>query len=313
MGRDRTAGALCGWNRGGSVFYCFDPQGSASVRLDGGGNILSSHTNEAWGTQISTVATNDPYAGYGGQWGYYKDVETGLHLLGHRYYDTSSGRFLNRDPIGYDGGINVYAYAGGNPVRSIDPRGTMTSFGTPMYGDIGPSTFANIISEAGCQDPSWAHAWTFLGHWLRGSGSVSGGTPDLYYGSHDIETGYMQNSLGADQMRSVMDRVKWAGTTKPNGVGSRQAFLNTLMQPWNGTQAQLGGFDWEAKRQGNKMHMMITNKVDFNSFVYHIPDLLNDLSSLPGYSPWATGWNEGCMSTITQHIDWWEDVPKKYQ
>ena len=108
---------------GGSVFYCFDPQGSASVRLDAVGNILSSHTNEAWGTQLSTIATNDPYAGYGGQWGYYKDVETGLHLLGHRYYDTSSGRFLNRDPIGYEGGINVYAYAEGNPVTGIDPTG----------------------------------------------------------------------------------------------------------------------------------------------------------------------------------------------
>ena len=108
-----------------SVFYAFDPQGSVSVRLDSGGNVLSSHCNDAWGTQVSvgTGYASDPYAGYGGQWGYYKDSETGLHLLGHRYYDASSGRFLNRDPLGYGGGINLYGYCHSSPVRGIDPNG----------------------------------------------------------------------------------------------------------------------------------------------------------------------------------------------
>ena len=108
-----------------SVFYAFDPQGSVSIRLDSGGNVLSSHCNDAWGTQVSTGAgyASDPYAGYGGQWGYYRDSETGLHLLGHRYYDASSGRFLNRDPLGYGGGVNMYGYCGSSPVRGIDPTG----------------------------------------------------------------------------------------------------------------------------------------------------------------------------------------------
>ncbi len=65
----------------------------------------------------------DP-AGFGGQWGYYTDVETGLDLLTQRYYDPQQGRFVTRDPIGYKGGINLYSFTLYNPVNEIDPDGT---------------------------------------------------------------------------------------------------------------------------------------------------------------------------------------------
>ncbi len=42
---------------------------------------------------------------------------------GARYYDPSTGRFLQRDPIGVSGGLNVYVYCGNNPVIRIDPNG----------------------------------------------------------------------------------------------------------------------------------------------------------------------------------------------
>jgi len=61
--------------------------------------------------------------GFGGQFGYYTDVETGLLCLTHRYYDPGTGKFVNRDPIGYAGGENLYGFAGGNPVNESDPSG----------------------------------------------------------------------------------------------------------------------------------------------------------------------------------------------
>jgi len=74
----------------------------------------------------------DP-VGFGGQFGYFTEWETkpnttadagpSLLLLSHRYYDPATGRFVNRDPIGYDGGINLYGFAEGNPVNRIDPDG----------------------------------------------------------------------------------------------------------------------------------------------------------------------------------------------
>ncbi len=61
-------------------------------------------------------------AGFGGQFGYYHDY-AGRYLLGHRFYDSFTGRFVTRDPIGYKGGINLYGFAGNNPVNESDPSG----------------------------------------------------------------------------------------------------------------------------------------------------------------------------------------------
>ena len=63
----------------------------------------------------------DP-VGFGGQYGYYHDFQ-GRYLLGHRYYDSYTGRFVTRDPIGYGGGINLYGFTGNNPVNRSDPSG----------------------------------------------------------------------------------------------------------------------------------------------------------------------------------------------
>lgn len=108
----------------GSTFYCFDQQGSSSHRLDSSGNIQSVSTFDAFGVRATNDTSGDPYAGFGGEFGYRSDSETGLQLLGFRYYDTAAGRFVNRDPESYEGGINVYNYGYGNPVTYIDADGS---------------------------------------------------------------------------------------------------------------------------------------------------------------------------------------------
>ncbi len=119
---------------GSDTFYTFDERGNVSERTNGTGQVLTRHIADAYGktsaydaggTPLAQVP--DPYSGFGGKHGYYTDVETGLILCTFRYYDPNTGRWLNQDPIGYDGGINIYSYCGGNPVNFVDPLGLQTA------------------------------------------------------------------------------------------------------------------------------------------------------------------------------------------
>ena len=114
---------------GSSVFYQFDERGTTAQRLNSASTVLSYHRADVYGTLTSSVATTDPYAGHRAQLGYYRDAETGLYLCGARYYDPAYGRFINRDPIGQAGGLNLYGYAGTNPANLADPMGLCPSNG----------------------------------------------------------------------------------------------------------------------------------------------------------------------------------------
>ena len=105
-----------------STFYTFDERGNVAQRTDGTGAVLSTDLYDAYGKLLSGGAAGDPW-GFEAQSGYYTDSETGLILCTHRYYDPNTGRFLTRDPLGYDGGIDLYGYVGNDPVNFIDPFG----------------------------------------------------------------------------------------------------------------------------------------------------------------------------------------------
>jgi RHS repeat-associated protein len=66
---------------------------------------------------VNTIANNFRFPGQ------YFDQETGLHYNYHRYYDPRSGRYLTPDPIGVNGGINLFSYVGNNPLKWFDPFG----------------------------------------------------------------------------------------------------------------------------------------------------------------------------------------------
>jgi RHS repeat-associated protein len=116
------AGLISRYTSSGSTFYEFDPQGTVSERLNSSGAPTSSTIADAFGNVVNSATVSDPF-GYEAQQGYYTDQSTGLILTTFRYYDPGAGRFLNRDPISYSGGMNVYGYCGNGATRASDPSG----------------------------------------------------------------------------------------------------------------------------------------------------------------------------------------------
>ena len=88
--------------------------------------IVANRVYDAFGNVVSSSGTWSGPFGYAGDFGYQEDA-SGLRLLGHRYYDSSTGRFITCDPIG--AGRNWYEYSEGNPIGRADPTGLLTIAG----------------------------------------------------------------------------------------------------------------------------------------------------------------------------------------
>jgi RHS repeat-associated protein len=99
---------------------------------------------------------SDPF-GYKAQWGYYTDEETKLILCSYRYYDPMMGRFITRDPIGYDGGINLNSYVNNSPIQLSDPLG--------LYPKIYPRTDRDKCIQLCIDERDMAFDHHFRGVW----------------------------------------------------------------------------------------------------------------------------------------------------
>jgi RHS repeat-associated protein len=104
-----------------TYFYHQDGLGTVTDLTDSAGATAKSYAYDAYGHILESPGTLDqPYTYTGREF----DVESGLSYYRARNYDPSSGRFLQKDPIGFSGGdINLYNYVGNNPTNYTDPSG----------------------------------------------------------------------------------------------------------------------------------------------------------------------------------------------
>jgi RHS repeat-associated protein len=82
------------------------------VYSENGKQVIDTRSYDTFGNIINRLGTSTGNLGFQGK---YYDQESGLYYFFYRYYNPSNGRFINEDPIGLSGGLNMYRAFGNNP------------------------------------------------------------------------------------------------------------------------------------------------------------------------------------------------------
>jgi len=110
-----------------TYYYHYDALGSVVALSDSDGDMSQTYEYDVYG-QVAASDPNhpNPFLFTGRRY----DTETGFYYYRARYYNATIGRFLQTDPIGYEGGMNWYGYCANNSLNCVDPLGLDWTFGT---------------------------------------------------------------------------------------------------------------------------------------------------------------------------------------
>jgi RHS repeat-associated protein len=129
----------------------------------------------------------------------YCDRESGLLYFGHRYYVPSTGKWLTRDPLGEEGGLNLTQSFGGDPVNGVDALGLVN---VVVSGTDGTRFFSKDVSN----DKSVTSYFDFAGVYYFGEKNFkSVGSFMTAGGTFLRKTWTMPFSLVSDLVRPVFN------------------------------------------------------------------------------------------------------------
>ena len=283
-------------------YYHQDGLGSVVALSTQTGTTAASQRFDAWGNKTASSGTVPQY-GYTGR----EPDATGFVYYRARYYDPSMGRFTQRDPSGFGGGINAYAYVNGNPINFNDPQGlvanwtvetTKSYFNDSPLGQAYNGNYAETPSL-----PSWAAkelvdpyhqtlenpvARLIVGLFTSGCiDETLGGLAIIYGGVKNINApkGVSSNSARREVMRQQDIPTSQQPISQSRNMSGR-SYEYEVLKPGGGTQiksvqqqtmdqSHLGQGHWEA---GSVKTDPISGQVRSNQ--YGRPKLTNDKSKV---------------------------------
>jgi len=163
---------------GSNSTHCvaYDGNGNVTALVDAGsGNETARYEYGPFGdlTQASGLMARANPIRFSSK---YHDDATGLIYYGYRYYSPTLQRWLNRDPLGEEGGLNLYGFVENDPVNGFDPLGMEGFWSTFFSGSAktGRAIAPRILSRA-------------KEYGLTGSDMIGFGLASLYGAGGDYE------------------------------------------------------------------------------------------------------------------------------
>jgi RHS repeat-associated protein len=161
---------------GTPYYYVEDRLGSVMQLISATGTIAAQYTYDPYGNKTTVSGTLVSDIGYAG---YFYHAVSGLNFTRHRAYDSTHARWLNRDPIGEVGGINLYAYARNNPTSLKDPRGwcppeqDSATLSNPFFVQVADPTPSQLQAATDAAVAAEDDEENYLTAWLQGDESVA--------------------------------------------------------------------------------------------------------------------------------------------
>ena len=204
---------------GGTTALVSDAQDSLIHMIDSAGNTTATLTYEPYGKPTHSGSDSTGYR-YTGQ----LEDATGLMYYRNRYYDPRTSRFISEDPIGLEGGYNLYAYVDGDPIRATDPLGWLKWKGEFIGAGAGSKNFGRYRLVSECIDGWQTEVIVdiFAGSWGPGASVVWSAvefTDNFTYVNPHVFDGIYANASGgiAAGFGPSFDATILGGAQSPGG------------------------------------------------------------------------------------------------
>lgn len=220
-------GGLLSLDQGGQNYaYLYDGRGNVTALIDSTQAISATYNYDAFGNLLAKTGSLDqPYQFSTKS---YND-KTGLSFYGYRFYSPVTGRWINRDPLGEQGGINLYGFVLNDPVNLVDPDGLWQLTIGGGWGLAGYVTFGNNNGHWNLGGGLGLGAG-FAGNWdpansdpntpLASGNSNNGDAASLGLKAHGAFglTGAAQATMGLSVMAKADNRNAAGSTTLSGGA-----------------------------------------------------------------------------------------------
>jgi RHS repeat-associated protein len=192
---------------GNDYYYLYDGKGNVTSVIDVNQNVVASYAYDPFGVPMKTTlaqnfSSDQPFKFSTKQY----DAETGLSYFGFRFYDPTLGRWINRDPLGEKGDINLYRAVQNNPVNNVDPWGLFI-FG---YRPLSDSPWIPIASRNPIDDYFNTDISHEQGFFEDGSGDNVGFGPNGRFSEDPTGKGYRYDNAHYDDniMREALKNIQ---------------------------------------------------------------------------------------------------------